>query len=60
MLLAIARSPDDSEDPPNAFEYQGRTIALFERGRSSFVLVDESGHPEQLALGAARLLSSSN
>ncbi len=60
MLLAVARSPGGSESPPTAFEYQGRTIALFERGRSSFVLVDESGHPEQLALGADRLLSPGN
>jgi anti-sigma factor RsiW len=58
LLLAVARSPEDTKDPPTAFEYRGRTIALFERGRSSFVLVDESGHPEQLALGADRLLSS--
>lgn len=57
MLFAIARGADDTEDPPTAFDYQGRTIALFERGRSSFVLVDEFGHPEQLALGADRLLS---
>lgn len=60
MLLAVARTPGDSKDPPTAFEYRGRIIALFERGRSSFVLVDESGHPEQLALGAERLLSPSN
>ena len=60
MLFAVARSPEDSEDPPTTFEYQGRTIALFERGRSSFVLIDKSGHPEQLALGADRLLSPGN
>ena len=60
MLFAIARGSDDTEEPPSAFEYQGRTIALFQRGRSSFVLVDESGHPDQLALGAERLLSTSN
>ncbi|WP_397541388.1 hypothetical protein [Roseovarius salis] len=60
LLMAVARSAEDAEDPPTAFEYQGRTIALFERGRSSFVLVDESGHPEQLALGADRLLSRGN
>lgn len=57
LLMAVARSPEDAEEPPSAFDYQGRTIALFERGRSSFVLVDGSGHPEQLALGAERLLS---
>ena len=60
MLLAVARSREDSEDPPTTFQYQGRTIALFEHGRSSFVLIDESGHPEQLALGADRLLSPGN
>jgi len=59
LLMVVARSPEDTEEPPSAFEYQGRTIALFERGRSSFVLVDESGHPDQLALGAERLLSAS-
>ncbi len=57
LLMAVARSTDDAEDPPTAFDYEGRTIVLFERGRSSFVLVDESGHPEQLALGADRLLA---
>lgn len=60
LLMAVARSTDDVEDPPTAFEYEGRTVALFERGRSSFVLVDQSGHPEQLALGADRLLSPGN
>lgn len=60
MLLAVVRSSGESQDPPTAFDYQGRTIALFERGRSSFVLVDESGHPEQLALSAESLLSPSN
>ncbi|GGB62439.1 hypothetical protein GCM10011316_37970 [Roseibium aquae] len=60
LLMAVARSPEDAEDPPTAFDYRGRTVALFERGRSSFVLVDESGHPEQLALGADRLLSRGN
>jgi anti-sigma factor RsiW len=58
LLLAVARSPGDVEDPLTAFEYRGRTIALFDRGRSAFVLVDSSGHPEQLALSADRLLSS--
>ncbi|MEE4120290.1 MAG: hypothetical protein V2I65_14890 [Paracoccaceae bacterium] len=57
LLMAVARSTDDVDNPPTAFDYEGRTIALFERGRSSFVLVDESGHPEQLALGADRLLA---
>ncbi len=60
LLLAVARRAEEAEDPPTAFEYRGQAIALFERGRSAFVLVDESGHPEQLALGADRLLSSSN
>jgi anti-sigma factor RsiW len=60
LLMAVARSPEDAEDPPTAFEYEGRTIALFERGRSSFVLVDESGHPEQLATGAHQFLERSN
>lgn len=57
LMMAVARSAVDVENAPTAFEYEGRTIALFERGRSSFVLVDESGHPEQLVLGADRLLS---
>jgi len=57
LLMAVARSPGEAEEPPTAFEYEGRTIALFERGRSSFVLVDAQGHPEQLAMGADRLMS---
>ncbi|MBS0123282.1 hypothetical protein [Thetidibacter halocola] len=60
LLMAVARSPEDAEEPPTAFEYEGQTIALFERGRSSFVLVDVSGHPEQLALGADRLMRPGN
>jgi anti-sigma factor RsiW len=60
LLMIVARSLEETEEPPSAFEYQGRTIALFERGRSSFVLVDEFGHPDQLALGAERLLSASD
>lgn len=60
MLMVVARSPEDIEEPLSAFEYQGRTIAQFDRGRSSFVLVDGSGHPDQLALGAERLLSGSD
>ncbi len=60
LLMVVARSLKETEEPLSAFEYQGRTIALFERGRSSFVLVDESGHPDQLALGAERLLSASD
>lgn len=60
LLMAVARSAEDAETPPTAFEYQGRTVAMFERGRSSFVLIDDSGHPDQLALGTDRLLSLSN
>ncbi|RBI87582.1 hypothetical protein DRV85_01245 [Rhodosalinus halophilus] len=60
LLLAVARRAQQAEHPPTAFEYEGRTIALFERGRSSFVLVDGSGHPEQLATGATKLLRRLN
>lgn len=60
LLMAVARSSEIIEAPLTSFEYQGRTIALFERGRSSFILVDESGHPEQLATGAERLLAATN
>ncbi|XWN29803.1 MAG: hypothetical protein ROR55_20200 [Devosia sp.] len=56
----MARNADDIKDPPTTFQYQGRTIALFERGRSSFVLFDDSGHLEQLALGAGMWLAPSN
>jgi anti-sigma factor RsiW len=60
LLMAVARGADDATDPPTAFDYEGRTVALFAQGRSAFVLIDESGHPEQLALGADQLLSRSN
>lgn len=60
LLMAVARGVNDVEDPLTAFEYQGHTIALFDRGRSAFVLVDASGHPEQLASGATLLLSRLN
>ncbi|WP_238368659.1 hypothetical protein [Mesobacterium pallidum] len=60
LLMAVARSPEDADDPMTAFQYRGRTVALFEQGRSSFVLVDEFGHPDQLAMGAGRLLASLN
>lgn len=60
LLMAVARGPEDAAEPPSTFDYQGRTFALFEQGRSSFVLVDESGHPAQLALGADMLMSPDN
>lgn len=60
LLMAVARPTGDTADPMLVFDYEGRTIALFEQGRSAFVLIDESGHPEQLALGADLLLSRSN
>ncbi|SLN46119.1 hypothetical protein ROJ8625_02224 [Roseivivax jejudonensis] len=59
FLLAVSRSMTTVPAAPTAFEYDGRTVALFERGRSAFVMLDESGHPEQLASGA-QLLSEMN
>ncbi|ROU04368.1 hypothetical protein [Histidinibacterium lentulum] len=60
LLMAVARPPNDRDDPPTSFDYQGRTVALFERDRSAFVLIDESGHPEQLAMGVGQLFAHSN
>lgn len=59
LLMAVPRNPADTAPPPTAFEYRGRTVALFERGRSAFVLVDSSGHPEQLATGVSQFLDGS-
>jgi anti-sigma factor RsiW len=60
LLLVVARSVGDVEDPLTAFEYDGRAIALFDQGQSAFVLIDESGHPAQLSTGATQLLSKLN
>lgn len=57
LLFAITRSAGDATDPPAAFEYQGRSVAVFERGHSAYVLVDDFGHPEQLSAGADLLMS---
>lgn len=57
MLMAVARGQDDVRDPLVSFDYEGQTFALFEQGRSAFVVVDESGHPEQLALGVEALIA---
>lgn len=60
FLFAVSRDPAEREDAPTSFEYDGRSIAVFERGRSSFVLVDNAGHPDQLSASADQLLSRMN
>jgi len=60
LVMVVARNADDIQDPLTTFEYEGQTVAMFEHGRSAFVLVDEYGHPEQLAQGADLLLSLAN
>ncbi|MBO6561230.1 MAG: hypothetical protein JJ959_11870 [Nisaea sp.] len=57
LLFAIARDANGSDTSLTAFDYQGKSVALFTSGRSAFVLVDESGHPEQITDGARQLLS---
>ncbi|WP_417720826.1 anti-sigma factor family protein [Salipiger sp.] len=58
LLLAVARPEDDKMEPPTSFSRNGVAFALFEDSRSAFVLLDASGHPEQLARGAVELLAS--
>jgi anti-sigma factor RsiW len=58
LLMAMARNVDDIEDPLSSFDYNGQTFALFDLGRSAFVVVDDSGHAEQLALGVMPLITS--
>ena len=60
MLFSMTRAPFDEQDPLDAFEYEGRAVAVFERGRAAYVLVDNSGHPEQLSHGASQLMSMFN
>lgn len=60
MLFAIARDANGSDTSLTAFDYQGRSVALFTSGHSAYVLVDESGHPEQITVGAKELLSRIN
>jgi len=57
LLFAIAGGLENGEGPVKAFEYEGRSVALFSSGHSAYVLVDESGHPEQITDGAMQLLS---
>lgn len=60
LLFAIARDKDSREDPPTAFEYAGRSVALFSNKHATYVLVDNSGNPEQISNGANQLLSHLN
>ena len=60
LLFAIARDKDDRESAPTAFEYEGRSVALFTNRHSAYVLVDNSGNPEQISIGANQLLSHLN
>lgn len=57
LLFAILHGTEGDNSAPTAFEYQGKSIALFSDGQSAYVLVDESGHPEQMTDGARQLLS---
>lgn len=58
LLFAVARGVGDAAEPPTAFEHEGRAVALFDRAGSAFVLVDDVGRPDQLALQVARLIGS--
>lgn len=60
LLFAIARDKNDGEAPPTAFEYEGRSVALFTNRHSAYVLVDNSGNPEQISNGASQLLNHLN
>ncbi|WP_420405321.1 anti-sigma factor family protein [Nisaea sp.] len=60
LLFAIARDVNGNDTSLTAFDYQGRSVALFTSGHSAYVLVDASGHPEQITVGAKELLSRIN
>lgn len=60
MLLSIARDGMGPDLQPNAFDYRGNSVAVFERDRSTYVLVDNSGLPAQVSLGADQFLRRFN
>ncbi|WP_028464951.1 anti-sigma factor family protein [Nisaea denitrificans] len=60
LLFAIAQDQDSRAAPPTAFDYDGRSVALFSNKHSAYVLVDNSGNPEQVSNGASQLLSHLN
>lgn len=57
FLFAVSRKTSVGKNAPTSFDYNGRSIAVFERENSSYVLVDNSGHPDQLFAGANKLMS---
>lgn len=60
MLFSVAREGAGPDLLPNAFDYRGNSVAVFERDRSAYVLVDNSGLPAQVSLGADQFLRRFN
>lgn len=60
MLFSVARDTTGPDLQPNAFDYRGNSVAVFERDRSAYVLVDNYGLPAQVSLGAEQFLRRFN
>lgn len=60
MLLSIPRAAQGPDLQPRAFDYRGNSVAVFERGRSAYVLVDNSGLPAEVSRGADQFLRRFN
>ncbi|WP_157961671.1 anti-sigma factor family protein [Acuticoccus kandeliae] len=60
MLFSVAKFGAEPETLPDAFQYEGRTVAVFDHGRSAYVVVDNSGHPDQLSRSVGELVSRFN
>lgn len=60
MLFSVVRDTPGPETGPSAFDYRGNAVAVFERARSAYVLVDNSGAPAEISRGADQLLRRFN
>lgn len=60
MLFSVARDDPGPDTSPSAFDYRGSAFAVFERARSAYVLVDNSGAPAEVSRGADQLLRRFN
>lgn len=60
LLFGVIRSDDGPDGPARVASRDGRALAFFERQRTAFVLVDASGDPSKLRLGAEALRNRFN
>lgn len=60
LLYSVALDQDGPDLAPDAFQQDGRALAVFEKGQTAYVLVDASAPMADLAGGAHQLLRRFN